>query len=74
VLNKHAQDRQAQPKAGLHNRFPGVTIGKAKDIAKQYENKEVNAGLKVKKIEFKTVTDLSNSVFDASDYSREKSL
>ena len=33
---------------------------KAKDIAKKYENKEVNAGLKIKKVELKTVTDLSN--------------
>jgi len=33
---------------------------KAKDITKKYENKEVNAGLKVKKVEFKTVKDLAN--------------
>jgi len=33
---------------------------KAKEIAKSYENKEINAGLKVKKVKFKTVTDLSN--------------
>ena len=33
---------------------------KAKDITKKYENKEINAGLKVKKIEFKTVKDLAN--------------
>ena len=33
---------------------------KAKEIAKGYENKEVNVGLKVKKAEFKTIQDLSN--------------
>ena len=33
---------------------------KAKDIAKKYENKEIGAGLKVKKVKLKTVTDLSN--------------
>ena len=33
---------------------------KAKQIAKNYENKEISAGLKVKKVKFKTVTDLSN--------------
>jgi integrase len=33
---------------------------KAKEISKAYENKEVGAGLKVKRVEFKTVNDLSN--------------
>ena len=34
--------------------------GRAKYVAKQYENREANAGLKVKKVEFKTIKDLSN--------------
>ena len=33
---------------------------KAKDITRQYENKEINAGLKVKKVEFKNVLELSD--------------
>jgi len=33
---------------------------RAKYIAQQYEQKEIGAGLKVKRIEFKTFTDLSN--------------
>ena len=33
---------------------------KAKDIARSYENKEINAGLKVKKTPFKTVRDIIN--------------
>ncbi len=33
---------------------------KSKDIVRRYENKEINAGLKVKRVEFKTVQDLSN--------------
>lgn len=33
---------------------------KAKDITRQYENKEVNAGLKVKRVEFKKIQALSN--------------
>ncbi len=34
--------------------------GRAKHVAKQYENREMNAGLKVKKVEFRTIKDLSN--------------
>ena len=33
---------------------------RSKCVAKRYENREMNAGLKVKKVQFKTVTDLSN--------------
>lgn len=33
---------------------------KAKEIAKKYENKEINAGLKVKKVKFKTVKQMAN--------------
>jgi integrase len=37
-----------------------ATAAKAKSIAKGYENKEVGAGLKVKKVVFKNVTQMSN--------------
>ncbi len=33
---------------------------KAKAIARQYENREVNVGLKVKKVHFKNIQELSN--------------
>jgi len=29
--------------------------GRAKYVGKQYENREMNAGLKIKKVEFKTI-------------------
>ncbi len=53
---------------------------KAKDITRKYENKEINAGLKVKKIEFKTVKDLANwymilpSTQELKSYQRKISL
>ena len=37
-----------------------ATAAKAKEIARKYENKEANAGLKVKKINFKNFTELCN--------------
>jgi integrase len=46
---------------------------KAKHIAKQYENKEVNAGLKVKKMELRTVKDLSNWYMQLTKIQRLKS-
>jgi len=53
---------------------------KAKDISRKYENKEINAGLRVKKIEFKTVKDLANwymtlpSTQELKSYNRKLSL
>ncbi len=50
---------------------------KAKAISKQYENKEINVGLKVKKIHFKNILDLSNwymtipSVQEKKGYTRK---
>jgi integrase len=40
---------------------------------KQYENREVNAGLKVKKVEFKTIIDLSNWYMDIPSIQEQKS-
>ena len=40
--------------------FQIAIAAKAKDLAKSYENKEVRAGLKVKRPEFRTVKDLLN--------------
>jgi integrase len=37
-----------------------AVAARSKSVAKRYENREVNAGLKVKKVAFKTVTDLAN--------------
>lgn len=34
--------------------------GRANYVAKQYENRKANAGLKVKKVEFRTVKRLAN--------------
>jgi hypothetical protein len=42
------------------NGYKIATAAKAKSIAKGYENKEVGAGLKVKKVAFKNVTKMSN--------------
>lgn len=33
---------------------------RSKEVAKRYENREMNAGLKVKKVQFKTVRNLAN--------------
>jgi integrase len=37
-----------------------AVAARAKHVARQYENREIAAGLRVKKVQFKTVTDLSN--------------
>ncbi|MBW2470338.1 MAG: site-specific integrase, partial [Deltaproteobacteria bacterium] len=52
---------------------------KAKEITRKYENKEVNAGLKVKKVEFKNFTKLCNwymqqpSIQEQAGYKRKVS-
>ena len=40
--------------------FEIAVAAKGKEVAQKYENKEASVGLKVKKVTFKTVTDLSN--------------
>ena len=37
-----------------------AVAARSKYVAKRYENREITAGLKVKRVQFKTVTDLSN--------------
>ena len=37
-----------------------AVAARAKDIARSYENKEVNAGLKVKRVRFKKIKDVAN--------------
>jgi hypothetical protein len=56
-----------------------AVAAKAKEMARKYENKEVNAGLKVKKVQFKNFTELCNwymqqpSVQALSGYKRKVS-
>ncbi len=46
---------------------------KAKNIARKYEYKEIDAGLRVKRIGFKTVTDLSNWYMELPTIQSQKS-
>lgn len=48
--------------------------GRAKYVGKQYENREMNAGLKIKKVEFKTIKDLSNWLYVVTHGPGEKRL
>jgi integrase len=49
-----------------------AVAARAKDITKAYENKEVNAGLMVKRIHFKTVEELSNWYMELPSVQQQK--
>jgi len=49
-----------------------AVAARSKSIAKQYEKREIAAGLKVKKVHFKTVTDLSNWYMQLPSIQKQK--
>jgi integrase len=50
-----------------------AVAARSKYVAKRYENREIVAGLKVKKVEFKTVTDLVNWYIQLPKIQKQKS-
>ncbi len=50
-----------------------AVAARSKCVAKRYENREIAAGLKVKKVEFKTVTDLANWYMQLPKVQEQKS-
>jgi integrase len=50
-----------------------AVAARSKYVAKRYENREIVAGLKVKKVEFKTVTDLANWYMQLPKVQEQKS-